>query len=109
MKGVMMAQILDSLPTNCDNRLLCCYSNADRKIKMARITNTPNRYVERVVLPGERLLFKALPESRLELYVTNLSTVALVEVTTCDRLAVRTAQTARRRIVHSMIALFSHQ
>ena len=93
-----MTQILDSLPADCTNRILCCYSNNDRKIKVARITNISNWYFERVVFPGERLLFEAVPEAQLNIYVTNLSTVALVEVTMCARLAVETSQLQRDRI-----------
>ncbi|HEY9603037.1 MAG TPA: DUF1830 domain-containing protein [Allocoleopsis sp.] len=87
-----MTQILDSLPAECADRILCCYINDARKIKIARIKNISNWYFERVVFPGERLLFEALPEAQLEIYVTNFSTVALVEITACDRLAVKNLQ-----------------
>ena len=86
---IVMTQILDSLPADCANRILCCYINDTHKIKITRITNISNWYSERVVFPGEKLLFEALPEARLEIYVTNFSTVALVEINTCDRLAVK--------------------
>ncbi|MEP1062687.1 MULTISPECIES: DUF1830 domain-containing protein [Cyanophyceae] len=88
-----MTQILDSLPADCANRILCYYSNNTRKIKLVRITNLPNWYFERVVFPSERLLFEALPEAQLEVYVTNVSTMTLVELIKCDRLAVKAAQT----------------
>ncbi|MBD2037679.1 DUF1830 domain-containing protein [Leptolyngbya sp. FACHB-321] len=88
-----MTQILDSLPADCANRILCYYSNNTRKIKLVRITNLPNWYFERVIFPRERLLFEALPEAQLEVYVTNFSTMALVEVTRCDRLAIKAAPT----------------
>lgn len=87
-----MTQILDSLPADCANRILCCYINDTYKIKIARIKNISNWYFERVVFPGEKLLFEALPEAQLEIYVTNFSTVALVEIATCDRLAVKDLQ-----------------
>lgn len=87
-----MSQILDSLPADSANRILCCYINDAYKIKIARITNISNWYFERVVFPGEKLLFEALPEAQLEIYVTNFSTVALVEITACDRLAVKNLQ-----------------
>lgn len=88
-----MTQILDNLPAECTNRILCCYINDAHRIKIARITNISNWYFERVVFPGEKLLFEALPEAQLEIYVTNLSTVALVEITPCARLAVKESQT----------------
>lgn len=90
-----MAQILDCLPTDCTSRILCYYSNNARRIKIARITNISNWYFERVIFPGERLLFEALPEAQLEIYVENFSTVALVEVLICDRLAVKSSHAQR--------------
>lgn len=88
-----MTQILDRLPANCTSRILCCYTNDAHKIKVARITNISNWYFERVVFPGERLLFEALPEAQLEIYATVFSTVALVETIACDRLAIKDYQT----------------
>ena len=87
-----MTQILDSLPADSGNRILCCYINHTSRIKIARIKNISNWYFERVVFPGEKLLFEALPEARLEIFVTNFSTVALVEITLCARLAVKDLQ-----------------
>lgn len=89
---IVMTQILDSLPADCANRILCCYINDTHKIKIARIANISNWYFESVVFPEEQLLFEALPEAQLEIYVTNFSTVALVEITLCDRLAVKKLQ-----------------
>ena len=87
-----MAQILDSWQANGAKWIPCCYINDTHKIKIARITNISNWYFERVVFPGEKLLFEALPEAKLEIYVTNFSTVALVEISTCARLAVKNLQ-----------------
>lgn len=82
-----MTQILDSLPVDCIDRLLCCYINFDRKIKMVRIINIPNWYFERVVFPGDWLLFEAPPEAELEVYMLRFSVVDLIEVVACDRLS----------------------
>lgn len=87
-----MTQILDSLPADCVNGILCCYVNDTQQLKIARVTNISNWYFERVVFPGEKLLFEALPEAQLEIYMSRFSTVVLVEVTTCDRLAVKSFQ-----------------
>lgn len=84
-----MTQILDSLSADWINRILCCYLNDTHRIKVVRITNIANWYFERVVFPADRLLFEAPPEAKLEIYVTNLSVVALVEIIACDRLAVK--------------------
>lgn len=91
-----MTQILDSLPADCDARILCCYVNHDHNIKVARIINIAGWYFERVVFPGERLLFESVSEAQLEVYAMIFSTVALVEITACDRLAVKDPQTDQK-------------
>ena len=58
-----MAQILDPIPNDRKNSILCCYVNVTSNIQVARITNIPNWYFERVVFPGQRLMFEALPEA----------------------------------------------
>jgi hypothetical protein len=84
-----MTQILDSSYADCASRIFCCYANDTHRVKIARITNISNLHFERVVFPGENLWFGALPEAHLEIYVTNFSTVALVEIIACDRLALK--------------------
>ncbi len=83
-----MTQTLDSLPAACTDRVLCCYINRDRQIKVARIINISNWYFERVVFPGEWFLFEAPLEAELEVCMMKFSIVALVEVVACDRLIV---------------------
>lgn len=94
-----MTQILDSLPVDCANSILCCYVNDTQQLKIARITNISNWYFERVIFPGEKLLFEALPEAQLEIHMSRFSTVVLVEVTICDRLAVKSSQAQQDCIV----------
>lgn len=93
-----MTQILDSLPADYADRILCCYTNNTRRIKIARITNISNWYFERVVFPREKILFEALPKAQLEIYVMGSSTVVLIEVTDCDRLAVKSSEAQQERI-----------
>lgn len=83
-----MAQILDSLPSDHQNRILCCYVNATSQIQVARITNIPNWYFERVVFPGQRLVFEALPEALLEIHTGMMATAILSDTIPCARLRV---------------------
>jgi hypothetical protein len=83
-----MAQILDSLPPDKSERLLCCYVNATSKIQVARITNVPNWYFERVVFPGQRLLFEALPDAQLEIHTGMMASAILSDTIPCGRLVV---------------------
>lgn len=87
-----MAQILDSLPPDKSERLLCCYVNTTSKIQIARITNVPNWYFERVVFPGQKLLFEALPEAQLEIHTGMMASAILSDTIPCDRLIVEEAE-----------------
>lgn len=83
-----MAQILDSLPQGEDN-ILCCYVNSTSRIQIARITNIPNWYFERVVFPGQRLVFEALPSAMLEIHTGMMASAILSDTIPCTRLLVQ--------------------
>lgn len=83
-----MAQILDPLPANNKDRILCCYVNATSHIQIARISNIPNWYFERVVFPGQRLVFEAMPEALLEIHTGMMASAILSDTIPCDRLCV---------------------
>lgn len=89
-----MTQILDQLPSNfeqrtlCARRTLCCYTNPTPHVQVARISNISNWYFERVIFPGERLLFEALADAVLEIYTTASGITMLADRISCDRLQV---------------------
>jgi hypothetical protein len=82
-----MAQILDPLPPEQSRKILCCYVNATSKIQVARISNIPNWYFERVVFPGQRLVFEAPIEAQLEIHTGMMASAILSDKIPCDRLA----------------------
>lgn len=82
-----MAQILDSLPPEQSGKILCCYVNVTSKIQVARITNIPNWYFERVVFPGQRLVFEAPKEAQMEIHTGMMASAILSDTIPCDRLA----------------------
>lgn len=83
-----MAQILDPIPNGQRNSILCCYVNATSHIQIVRITNIPNWYFERVVFPGQRLVFEALPEAMLEIHTGMMASAILSDTILCDRLCI---------------------
>jgi Domain of unknown function (DUF1830) len=83
-----MAQILDPLPPEQSGKILCCYVNATSKIQVARISNIPNWYFERVVFPGQRLAFEAPREAHLEIHTGMMASAILSDRIPCDRLAI---------------------
>ncbi|MCW6038057.1 DUF1830 domain-containing protein [Spirulina subsalsa FACHB-351] len=83
-----MAQIFDPIPNNAQKVLLCCYVNATSQIQIARITNIPNWYFERVVFPGQRLVFEAVPSSLLEIHTGMMASAILSDTIPCERLRI---------------------
>lgn len=83
-----MAQILDPIPPEQSDKILCCYVNVTSKIQVARISNIPNWYFERVVFPGQRLVFEAPLEGQLEIHTGMMASAILSDTIKCDRLGI---------------------
>jgi hypothetical protein len=90
-----MTQILapseKSLALGGDNRILCSYINVTTRIQIIRITNTPNLNLERVVFPGQRLMFEAVPAANLEVHTSEIVTLIIP----CQRLRMTESLTAQ--------------
>lgn len=67
---------------------LCCYENETDRIQIGRISNIPSWFFERVILPGQRLIFEAPPEARLEIHTGEVISAILTEKISCDRLQI---------------------
>ncbi|NET49112.1 MAG: DUF1830 domain-containing protein [Merismopedia sp. SIO2A8] len=81
-----MAQVIDSIPSDYSKVVSCCYVNVSSKIQVARITNVPNWYFERVVFPGQRLMFEAPASALLEVHCGMMASSILSDTIPCDRL-----------------------
>ena len=88
-KVPIMAQILDPIPTNCSHHILCCYANTTSKMQIARIANIDNWYFERVVFPGQRLVFEAPPEAILEIHKGSIASAIVADRIPCVSLQVQ--------------------
>ncbi|WP_319418909.1 DUF1830 domain-containing protein [Pleurocapsa sp. FMAR1] len=84
-----MTQILNRLPDKYELNILCHYRNNTSTVQIIRITNIINWYFERVIFPGELLLFKALPEALLEIYSSDKITTMLRDRLVCARLKIK--------------------
>ena len=83
-----MTQILDSLPPEQPGKILCCYVNATSKMQVARISDVPNWYFERVVFPGQRLVFEAPREAHLEIHTGMMASSILSDNIPCNTLSI---------------------
>ncbi|MGQ9866522.1 MAG: DUF1830 domain-containing protein [Pseudanabaenaceae cyanobacterium] len=73
--------------------LACCYVNATGKIQIARITNVEGWYFERVVFPGQHLMFEAPPTAVLEIHTGMMASSILSDTIPCDQLQIEEVET----------------
>nr|WP_238718003.1 DUF1830 domain-containing protein [Petrachloros mirabilis] len=83
-----MAQVFDPLPSSHSDFIVCCYVNATSKIQVARVTNIPNWYFERVVFPGQQLVFESDPQAQLEIHTGMMASAILSDTIPCNRLQI---------------------
>jgi hypothetical protein len=81
-----MSQILDPLPDGNIDRVCCCYINRSSSIAIVRVTNIPNWYFERVVFPGQKLLFDAPISALLEIHTGMMASAILSDTIPCSQL-----------------------
>ena len=87
----MTAPALAPIKEEFSSSMLCCYLNATSQIQIARISDVPNWYFERVVFPGERLLFESPLAAHLEIHTGTPSVIL------ADRIPCRLLQVLERR------------
>ncbi|MBE9046766.1 DUF1830 domain-containing protein [Pleurocapsales cyanobacterium LEGE 10410] len=68
------------------NLALCCYVNATAHVEVIRITNIPHWYFERVAFPGQRLIFNAPVEAKLEVHTGMKVNSILSKTIDCQKL-----------------------
>lgn len=76
------------VPTE-ETSLLCFYTNQSRSIQVLRIANISYNYWERVVFPGQRLMFEAARDAKLEVYSSENFNNLLADVIPCHKLEVQ--------------------
>lgn len=80
-----MHQSIDGLPPAAST-LTCSYSNRTGSLQIVRITNIEGWYFERVVFPGQTIIFCAAMEALLEVYTGNHATCLLSDSIPCGQL-----------------------
>lgn len=85
----MMPQKIETLSLeNSATKILCFYTNETRFIQIIRMGDMPEPSLERVVFPGQRLLFEALPEAFIEIYTANLTAKVITKKIHCAAIQV---------------------
>ena len=83
-----MSQLLDPVPDGEQKFLILGYLNATSSIQIARVTNIPCWYFERVVFPGQRLIFEAPLNASLEIHTGLMSSSILSDTIPCCQLVI---------------------
>ena len=83
-----MNQSIDGLPPAVTS-LTCSYANRTSSLQIVRITNVPGWYFERVIFPGQTILFCAAAEALLEVYTGSHATCLLADTIPCTQLEVK--------------------
>ncbi len=83
-----MTQLLSTSSENCHSQTLCCYVNSTNHLQVVRIDNIPSWYFERVVFPGQRLLFEAPLQAQLEIYTGATASAILADRICCENLQI---------------------
>ena len=81
-----MQNALDPLTHGASGQITCHYVNHTSKLQIARIENVANWYFERVVFPGQHLVFEALSEAILEIHTSEMATTILADRIPCTEL-----------------------
>jgi hypothetical protein len=72
--------------TQTSKLVLCCYVNDTNRVQIARIRNIPHWFFERVVFPGQRIIFEAPLEGKLEIHTNEIVGSILSETIHCREL-----------------------
>lgn len=80
--------MLNTLPVDYPNRILCFYHNATSQIQVVRIDSIPGWYFEKIVFPGQRIFFESQPEALFELYMGEGDRAVLLRDLPCRHLQV---------------------
>ena len=68
---INMSSIFGSELDGSTNSILCFYINPTSQIQNVRITNIPSYYWERIVFPGQQLMFTAVTSAILEIHTSD--------------------------------------
>lgn len=82
--NLTLASDKESRTDRGSEQILCCYSNSTSRIQTIQIANIADLHFERVIFPGQRVMFEAVPEANLEIKTSENDT----SLVSCDRLRV---------------------
>lgn len=98
-------QTLSTLADSDRARILCYYVNGTKYIQTARIINSQNFHFERVIFPGQRLMFEAVPTAHLEIQTCIMNDEIMTDRITCIYLRVNETTTGFKSVTPASISI----
>ena len=97
-----MSQVFTAHPNRHPDKILCHYVNATARIQVIKIQNPHHFYFERVIFPGQRLFFEALPTDQLEVFTGGMSSAILADTLLCESLQIEEKDSTADILFNSM-------
>jgi hypothetical protein len=73
----------NQLSSQGNSPILCYWANVSNQVQVVRIGNIPTWYFERVMFPGQRLMFEAWSEAVLEIHTGAVASALLSDKIPC--------------------------
>lgn len=90
-------------------KICCCYDNHTFNFQIIRIVELPTFFFERVVCPGQQLVFEANLNSQLEVHSSSYISSVLSDTIPCCRLALgRSKAKSNRDFGKSCVGKVTH-
>ena len=68
--------------------ILCVYKNKSNYLQIIKIENITNFYWEKVVFPGQSILFNTVEQAKLTIYSSSNATTISTDTIACGKLRV---------------------
>ncbi|MGF1604300.1 MAG: DUF1830 domain-containing protein [Thermosynechococcaceae cyanobacterium] len=81
-----MIQLIDRPTCSTKKTILCRHINTTGSVQIARLANLSCNDLEKVLFPGDRLVFKATSDAYLEIYTPEICSALLAERIWCPQL-----------------------
>ncbi|MBW4540790.1 MAG: DUF1830 domain-containing protein [Myxacorys chilensis ATA2-1-KO14] len=72
--------------------ILCCYVNTSPQVQIIRIADVSDFYLERVIFPGQRLLFEVPFNASLEVHTGRFIGAIAADTIACETLKVKQSE-----------------
>ena len=86
MKIIDNSKIYQKLTSNIEEQVRCSYQNLSSNWQIIKITNIPNYHWEKVVMPGQKVIFKSSIKANLKVFSTKNITAMLIDTISCQKL-----------------------